>query len=103
MGLLGALGFGAELAGLCVLLAKFTGDGLPGGGQCICGKVYRIRPHVGNVSGLVQALGNAHGTAHAKAQFAGCFLLEGGGGKRCGGIALGGLCFNGAHRVPVGT
>ena len=82
--LLGTLRTGVVLAHFGVFLAVELADFLLGGVDAQSGEVYRVGTHIGNLSVLVEVLGNHHGLADRKAQLAGGLLLEGRGGEgRC--------------------
>ena len=56
---------------------KLAGDVLPAGCYRIVTQISRVGPHVGDVAGLVQALGQGHGFFDAKAQTGAGRLLQG--------------------------
>ena len=82
VGFLRADGFGLVFAGFGVFSAVQLHNLFFGGGQCEGGEVHGVGTHVGDVTGFVQLLGHYHGFAHRETEFAGGFLLQGGGGKR---------------------
>ena len=94
MGLLGAGVLGLKDAALVVVLPVARGDVGLGGVEGEVGQVGRVRSHVGDAAGLVQPLGDLHGAGHREAQLPRGLLLEGGGGKRSRGLALGRLAFH---------
>ncbi len=70
----------------------------PGRRQGGVGQRGRVRPHVGDVAGLVQALGRAHGHGRREAQLAAGLLLEGGGDEGRRGSAAVRTPLDRAHR-----
>ncbi len=57
-----------------------------------------VGPHVGDVSGLVEALGGVHRLAGTEPELAARLLLEGRGHERGGRVAACGLCLDRRHR-----
>ena len=91
VGLLGVLGLVLvdTRFGWDVFLAITGFDFGAGGGYGLGGHVDAVGPHIGDVTGLIQALRGAHRLARAKAEFARGLLLQGRGHEGGGGIAVG--------------
>ena len=80
--LLRAFGLGGKVAGADVAVAHQLDDGLAAAAQGEVREVDRVRTHVGDHTGFIQALRHHHGLCHGEAQLAGRLLLQGGGGER---------------------
>ena len=62
---------------VAIVLLHLLGDSAESEG----GEVHRVGTHVGDATSLVKRLRHTHGLRNREAQFAGCFLLEGGSGE----------------------
>ena len=82
VGLLGTLDAGVIVARLGIFSAVEFGDGLFGGADGQRREVHGVGTHVGDQTGLVEALGDRHGLADGEPELAGSFLLQGGSGER---------------------
>ena len=104
MGLLGIARLGAELAHRFteVLLAVTGFNAGARRRDRLIGEMNRIRPHVGDETALVEALGTAHRFPGGETQLAVRLLLKGAGGEGRHGTPHRGLLINGLH-PPVRT
>ena len=90
--------FGMELAALDVTFTHEFLDDCRAGIDAQRRQIDRVRTHVGDASGFIQALGYHHGLRHGETEFVGRFLLQRGSGERsrrhaflrsCGDVADG--------------
>ena len=82
VGFLRSFRFGMELAALDVTFAHEFLDDSRAGIDTQRRQIDRVRTHVGDASGFIQALGYHHGLRHGKTEFVGRFLLQRGSGER---------------------
>ena len=81
MGLLGGLIFIFEFAGLDIFRPVLAADLVLDGIDSQFAEAEAVGTHIGDLTALVQLLGQQHGAADGIAQFAAGFLLQSGGGK----------------------
>ena len=96
---LGPLVFGGvntRFFGHILATVKFTDLGA-GGRYSLARKRGGVSTHIGDVTGLVQALSYTHSVARVQAQFTRGLLLQGGGGEWRGRTARVGAGFHLAH------
>ena len=92
VGLLGAFLAGIQLRVFRhILLAVLLLDVVTAAGQRVLAQVGGVGTHVGDVTGLVQALGHHHGFLDGETQAGAASLLQRRRGERRGGTGLGGL------------
>lgn len=98
VGFLRSFRFGMELAALDVTFTHEFLDDCRAGIDAQRRQIDRVRTHVGDASGFIQALGYHHGLRHGETEFVGRFLLQRGSGERsrrhaflrsCGDVADG--------------
>ena len=81
MSLLRTLGGSVILADLAVFLTPELDNLLLAGVDAKTRQVHGVGTHIGNQSVFIEMLCNHHRLTHREAQFAGCFLLQGGCGE----------------------
>ena len=99
MCLLCSFGVGHIVACLKILFAHRLEDLLLRCTQAECGEVHRVSTHIGDLSGLVKSLGNAHGLADGVVKLTSSFLLESRGSERWGRLAFDGFLLDVADGV----